>query len=193
VLFRSYTSSDTLNNLPSTICEAVRATSAATSFFEPVVIGPRQRKFVDGALGANNPVEQIWNEAQNVWCSGHTELNDMLKCMVSVGTGNPGTKSIQDNLVKLFTKTLVHIATDTEDTAKLFIARHRKLHETNRYFRFNVQQGLQDVGLEEYKEMGLIDAATANYMDMQEIKSTTDKCVINLKQKQCMYSVEDFS
>src|SRR6187402_2545693 len=112
VLLRSYTSSDALNNIPATICEAARATSAATSFFEPVTIGPRKRKFVDGGLGANNPVEQLWNEAQNIWCSNReVELSTLLKCFISIGTGNPGKKPIAEGSLKFFSETLVSIAT----------------------------------------------------------------------------------
>lgn len=43
--------------MPATIIEAARAISAATSFFEPVSIGAR--RFADGALGANNPVDEV--------------------------------------------------------------------------------------------------------------------------------------
>lgn len=194
VLLRSYTSDDALNNIPASICEAARATSAATSFFEPVTIGPRGRRFVDGALGANNPSDQLWNEAQIVWCkNGEIELGDLLKCFVSIGTGNPGSRPIAEGSLRFFSETLVKIATQTEDTAKLFVARHRRLYETKRYFRFNVQQGLQNVGLEEYKAAGLIDAATAEYMDGQEVKSAAEECALNLEQKQCVYSDLDFS
>lgn len=194
MLLRSYTSDDALNNIPASICEAVRATSAATSFFEPVTIGPRGRRFVDGALGANNPTDQLWNEAQNVWCQDeNNELSALLKCFVSIGTGNPGIKPIAGGSLKFFSETLVSIATQTEDTAKVFATRHRLLYETKRYFRFNVQQGLQNVGLEEYKKAGLIDAATAEYMDGQEVKSAVRECAVNLKQKQCMYLELDFS
>lgn len=194
VLLRSYTSDDALNNIPATICEAARATAAATSFFEPVTIGPRGRKFVDGGLGANNPVEQLWNEAQKIWCSsGETELSALLKCFISVGTGNPGRKPIAEGSLKFFSETLVGIATQTEDTAKVFVERHRLLYETRRYFRFNVQQGLQGVGLEEYKAAALIDAATAEYMDGQESRSAAQECAVNLKQKHCMLAELDFS
>ena len=194
MLLRSYTSDDALNNIPASICEAARATSAATSFFEPVTIGPRGRRFVDGALGANNPSDQLWNEAQNLWCKDEQiELGDLLKCFVSIGTGNPGSMPIAKGSLRFFSETLVGIATQTEDTAKLFVGRHRRLYETKRYFRFNVQQGLQNVGLEEYKAAGLIDAATAEYMDGQEVKSAAEECALNLKQKKCVYSELDFS
>jgi hypothetical protein len=88
---------------------------------------------------------------------------------------------------------LVNIATQTEYTAKLFVERHRRLYEGRRYFRFNVQQGLQELGLEEYKKTALIDAATTEYMDLQETKSAAQECSMNLKQKQCMFAEVDFS
>ena len=48
------------------IWEAARATSAASSFFDPIKIGQFGEEFVDGAVGANNPVAQLWNEAKIV-------------------------------------------------------------------------------------------------------------------------------
>jgi hypothetical protein len=112
---------------------------------------------------------------------------------VSIGTGDPGRKPIAEGPLKFFSDTLVKIATQTEDTAKIFVERHRRLHESGRYFRFNVQQGLQEVGLEEYKKSALIDAATAEYMDLRETKSAAQECSMNLKQKQCMFAEVDFS
>ena len=141
---------------------------------------------MDGGLGANNPVEQLWNEAQNIWCYDKgVELSGLLKCFVSIGTGNPGRKPIAKGSLKFFSETLVSIATQTEDTAKVFVERHRWLYEGKRYFRFNVQQGLQDVGLEEYQAAALINASTADYMDGQETKSAAQECAMNLKQKHC--------
>ena len=59
-----------------TIVEAALATSAATTFFKSVTIGVR--KYVDGALGSNNPVEYVWNEAQSKWCPDDGQIESML-------------------------------------------------------------------------------------------------------------------
>lgn len=145
-------------------------------------------------MGANNPIEQIWNEAQNEWCTGTSqELATFVKCVVSIGTGNPGIKPIAEGALKFFSETLVNIATQTEATAKIFAERHRLLYESKRLFRFNVEQGLQGVGLEEYKKDALIDAATSDYMDLPETKSAAQQCAANLKTKECMSVEEDFS
>lgn len=187
---RSYDLPDELN-IPATICEAALATSAATGFFEAVSIGARQ--FVDGALlGANNPVDEVEGEAANIWCSGTGDLKPLVKCFISIGTGNPGKRAIEDNMLKFLSKTLVEIATETENTERKFIARWAKHFDEKRYFRFNVDQGLQGVGLAEYKEQGAIEAATDEYLRHQSQKFRVRDCVQNLRQKQSVY-IEDFT
>ena len=149
---------------------------------------------MDGGLGANNPVEQLWNEAQNLWCHNEEiELSKILKCFVSVGTGDPGLKPISEGPWKFLSDTLVKIATETEKTAEVFVDRHYLLYERKRYFRFNVQQGLQGIALDEYKEAALIHAATVKFMDKQETRSATRECAVNLKEKQCRFAELDFS
>jgi predicted acylesterase/phospholipase RssA len=128
---RSYTLPDD-GEIPATIREAALATSAATGYFDPVSIGARQ--FVDGALGANNPV--------------------------------------------------------AEESEEMFIACWAKQYDEKRFFRFNVNQGLQEVGLAEYKEQGTMEAATAEYLRHQEQKFRVRDCIANLQQKQSVY-IED--
>ncbi|OAP55793.1 hypothetical protein AYL99_09945 [Fonsecaea erecta] len=169
-------------SVPATISEAALATSAATVFFDPVFIGARQ--FVDGALGVNNPVEEVEGEAADIWCAESGDVKPLVKCFISIGTGNPGKKTVEDNLLKFLSKTLVQITTETEETAKRFVSRWRQHLDENRYFRLNVEQGLQDVGLAEYREQGRIEAATHQYLDDQHQTSRVRHCVANLKQKQ---------
>lgn len=51
-------------NIRASICQAALATSAATTFFEPVSIG--DRSFADSGLGANNLVDEVEGEASNI-------------------------------------------------------------------------------------------------------------------------------
>lgn len=169
-----------------TICEAALATLAATSFFDPVSIGAR--KYVDGALGANNPVDEVESEISNIWCPDTREPKPLVKCFISVGTGNPGKQAIEDNLPKFLSKTLVDIATETEKTAMKFIERWAQHFDGKRYFRFNVHQGLQGVDLTECQQQGTIEATTEEYLDDQEQRSRVRDCILNLKQKQSPYS-----
>jgi len=188
IRLRSYS----LPDEPSTrakICEAALATSAATTFFEPVSIG--DRTFADGGFGANNPVDEVEGEAANVWCSETGDLKPLVKCFISIGTGNPGKKSFEDSMFKFLSKTVVQIATETEATEKKFIARWAKHFDDKQYFRFNVEQGLQNIGLEEYKKKGAIEAASEGYLTHMAQKFRVRDCIQNLRLKQSVY-IEDF-
>ena len=138
-------------------------------------------------MGANNPVEEVEGEASDLWCPETGDLKPLVKCFVSIGTGNPGKKAVEDHLLGFLSKTLKDIATETEDTEKRFIARWRKHFDQKRYFRLNVEQGLQDVGLAEYEEQGRIEQATAEYLDHQDRVFRVRDCVENLKGKQSVY------
>ena len=193
VRLRSYDSEDALVDDDITVWQAGRATSAATSFFDPIVIG-EGRAYVDGALGFNNPMTEVWLEAQNIWTPDQGNIEPMIKCIVSIGTGNPGTSPVGKKPWPII-RTLREIATQTEGTERIFAMEHRDLLDKSnvRYFRFNVEQGLQNVGLEEFERHGDISAATAKYLnDDQRVKYQLRDCAENLSSKQCIV-VEDFS
>ena len=177
-------------NVGTTICQAGLATSAATTFFDPVSIG--DRSFADGGLGANNPVEEVEGEASNIWCPDTGDLKPLVKCFVSIGTGNPGKKPFENSIIKFLGSTVVQIATETENTEKKFIARWAQHLDEKRYFRFNVEQGLQGIGLEEYKKKGEMEAATESYLTHTAQKFRVRDCIQNMRLKQSVY-LEDFA
>lgn len=121
-------------------------------------------------------------------CEGTGDLKPLVKCFISIGTGSPGKKAIEDNMLKLVSKTLPELATQTEHTEKNFIAKWRQHYDEKRYFRFNVDQGLQEVGLAEYQEQGLIEAATDGYLDHQAVAFQVRDCIQNLRLKQRVYT-----
>ncbi|KAJ5729684.1 Acyl transferase/acyl hydrolase/lysophospholipase [Penicillium malachiteum] len=177
---RSYDSLD--KNAPSpTICEAALATSAATRFFDPVSIGDRQ--FVDGAFGANNPIEEVEEEACDIWCSSKRNLQDLVKCLISVGTGVAGNQALDDNIVKFLSKTLVRMATKPAGVERRFMARWRRECEENRCFRFNVVRAMEDVLMTDYQKRSLIETATHDYLHLPRQKSAVDQCTLNLAGK----------
>jgi hypothetical protein len=167
-----------------TIWQAALATSAATSFFDSVKIG--DCTYGDGAMGANNPAREVQNEADKIWCETSGKLEPLVKCFISLGTGHEGINSISDKVWEFFSKSLVNVATDTIATAEEVATRWKHLQDT-RYFRFNVQHGLQYAGLADCKEgkIGLMEAATRDYLDSQETSRRVCSCVTNLRTKEC--------
>jgi predicted acylesterase/phospholipase RssA len=172
--------SDLLNSVK--IWEACRATSAASSFFDPVAIGRFQEEFVDGGTGANNPIAQVWNEAQLIW--GPEPLEGKVQCLVSIGTGVPSLKPFQDDILNIG-KTLIAIATETEQTAEQFRRDKSYLDSSGRYYRFNVMRGLETIGLEESTKKTEIAAATRRYVQSQEILMQMQACANNIAGREC--------
>lgn len=150
------------------IWEAARATSAATTFFDPITIGKYKQEFVDGGGGNNNPVQVAFDEAKICFPSLDIE------CLVSIGAGKGEVTAFGRNL-KQVGKTLVAIATDTDNTATTFAQTHQELgfEGTNqRLFRFQVEHGMEKVGMAEHEKIKDIAAATQVYMQGKDERGT---------------------
>jgi predicted acylesterase/phospholipase RssA len=134
------------------IWQACRATSAATTFFDPILIGPTGRRFIDGGILENNPINQVLKEARGVWPNREFVL-------ISIGTGSAPSGSFGGTLLEIIHR-MKDIVTETERTNQTFLAANRPMVESRQVFRFNVLHGLEDVGLQEHREIGRIEDAT---------------------------------
>jgi hypothetical protein len=141
--------------------------------------------FVDGALGANNPVVHVEEEAANVWCDNTGEIKPLVKCFVSIGTGNQGIRSVTDKGFKGLLQSLQGEATETEATNQQFEQRWREQMDTGRCFRFNVNTGLENVRMAEYRERDQIRQVTATYMEKRDTWRRVQACADNLRRKEC--------
>jgi predicted acylesterase/phospholipase RssA len=185
VRFRSYDSDGPgFSTRRSTILQAARATSAAPGFFEPVVIDGFT--FYDGGLRANNPSIEAWEEIRDVWKPRKDNVADIVSCFISIGCGNPGLQTIEKGAFKFLTESLANIATETKNTATRFHRANGELFRDKKCMRFNVEQGLQSVGLEEYKERNKIKNAAEEYIMDPTTIDNTYAVVKRLAQKQCM-------
>jgi len=154
-LLRTYINSAGVKNEDCAIWQAIRATSAAPAFFDPIQIG--DKKFVDGGFGCNNPVEFVYNEARETWPDRE------IGCIISLGTGmrralpleNPTWFDMRFPLPWI--RVLEHAATECETAHQEMLG---KKELRGKYFRFNVQQGLQGVSLTEWQKLGEVAALT---------------------------------
>lgn len=131
--------------------------------------------------GFNNPIEAVFDEAKSIW----PDVVQRIHCIVSIGTGLLELKDFGDNL-KEVVDTLKAISTETEETEKRFFKHHSSLGVGNRYFRYNVQQGLESVGLDEHKKLSQIEAATEYYLGLPQVKGTIDAFVVARAPNICM-------
>lgn len=160
--------------LPFTIWQAARATSAAPSFFDPLVV-KNITTLRDGGLRNNNPINEAMDEI-------NTEFGDKeIACIISIGTGVSKTEFFGNGLMSI-AKACAKIATDTEEAERTFRNNHTKPNQMlhDRYFRFEVDQGLQNVGMEEWKNMEHIWSVTTSYLDDLKRREMLDECATKL-------------
>jgi hypothetical protein len=115
---------------------------------------------------------------------GPQPLEGRIKCLVSIGTGVPSLKPFRDDAFNIG-KTLVAIATETEQTAERFRRDKSQLDNSGRYYRFNVDRGLEEIGLEESKKRKEIVAATRRYVGSQDVFKQMRACADNLRGREC--------
>ncbi|CUA66582.1 Alanine--tRNA ligase [Rhizoctonia solani] len=128
-------------------------------YFKPVTIDDSGVKitYVDGGVGANNPTVHMLNEAGRIF------LDQNVSCMMTIGVGHLHPIGISSKDLG------TSIAKDSERVAQEMARRFQ--NATNMYFRFNVDQGLQDIGPTDWEKMPEVVMHWRQYMQMFEVNS----------------------
>lgn len=174
-----------------TIVEASRATSAAPTFFKPAIINIQgvTMKYVDGGLAQNNPCSVVIEEAALVF------PNRKITCIISIGTGKPSTNHIEKQgvvgrLIPIeVAKAMVRIATDTENTHQELQRRYTP--RPNLYFRFNVEQGMQEVTMDEWNKLSAVMAHASQYVRSADVRPKLEEAAKILVERKSELSVSD--
>jgi len=135
------------------IHEVAHATSAAPYYFRSINISGL--KYLDGGLIANNPSKYAWAEANSMHlnhpsgnCPGHGSSGGV-RFLVSIGTGKRTAELIKSGKIRKALSILnkgVQSITDTEEDHELM---EDKVNNDDIYYRFNVEQGLEDMKLDD--------------------------------------------
>ncbi|KAI1737753.1 acyl transferase/acyl hydrolase/lysophospholipase [Xylaria scruposa] len=151
-LFTTYDSSAAFQDC--TIWEVIRATSAATTFFKSIELGRDKIEFIDAGFGHNNPCEVLIDEAEK-------QFPDRKQLQIlSIGTGLGDVVTIEDSRVSIL-KALKKMASTSTAVSNRLVDRYG---DGDQYFRFNVEQGLNDITLSDWQKTSTISAHTRNYL-----------------------------
>jgi predicted acylesterase/phospholipase RssA len=191
-LFRTYHASKN-QSYDCMIWEAARATTAAPTFFKRIVIGGAgsAEPFVDGGMGCNNPAAIVLQEAAAAFPGRH------VSCLVSIGAGHAQTISIPKPgllhwvLPLEVVNAMKRIATDCERTAHEVAKRFQETKDV--YFRFNVEQGLQDVGLAHWERLDEVTTHTKQYMLSVDTEKQLSSAVAAIQAKEQAFTTEQMS
>lgn len=187
VHLRDYVSLNEPKNGPETISEVALATLATSTFFEPAIVGGK--KYGSGTLKSINPVADVWAEAQAIWAKDGN-LDPLLKCFVSIGSGDPGQTPIKESGKQAAAESFRTFAAEATRSEEDFAEKHRELREDKRYFRFYVQQGLQSAGWDKKHSKAEVEIVTSLYINSQGEKLGSDDVVRTLVKKQAMNTTD---
>lgn len=135
------------------IWEVARATSAAPTYFQPRKTG--NREYLDGGMGANNPCEELYGEVRRM----NNGSNKCVRIILSIGTGknnkaarfNGKGRSRYWNYMNWAKKW----ASDAQGPHERMLRLQRERKEFP-YFRLNVEQGLDEMKLDEWRVRGAL-------------------------------------
>lgn len=160
------------NDRTTRIWEALRATSAAPTFFEEMQFGTPKVTYLDGGVGFNNPCSEVDYSAKALW-EGRS-----IGVIVSVGTGLQSIPSVQKMASWLpfglgtdisLASALAGMATST---ARVDNEMKRMYNNSDtKYYRFDVDRGLANVSLEQWMKEDEMASLTEQYMrDGQQLR-----------------------
>ncbi|TGO45639.1 hypothetical protein BOTNAR_0651g00010 [Botryotinia narcissicola] len=171
-LIRNYTSGKPDQvDYDCTIWEAGSATAAAPMFFGPVTFQQSKAKFSDGGTTINCPLPEVVNEARRLWNS------PQFACIVSLGTGWPANPKVKSGLLGSLGQTF-KVLTDAQKKYEGWVRGNRDdLNIKDRYFRFNVEQGTDQLKLDEWEETEEMTALTDSYLGQDKQMNEVERCV----------------
>ncbi|CUA74452.1 Nephrocystin-3 [Mus musculus] [Rhizoctonia solani] len=151
-----------------TIREAIYATMAHPDLFKGIEIvselGPQS--FIGGELGCSNPLAHVLSEIQRVY------PGRQVACIISIGAGHARTIQIPGPSLRrmiLGSQDVVvmkEMATDSERVAEEMAVRFRDVK--NVYFRFNADQGMQNLKAGSWERRDEVVAHTSAYLQKSE-------------------------
>ncbi|KAH7339460.1 hypothetical protein B0J17DRAFT_716483 [Rhizoctonia solani] len=167
VMFRSYAVAS--NPAPDcAIWQALYASMAHPELFRGIDIvgtsGPQS--FVGGELGCSNPIAHVLSEVKRVY------PDRQVACVISIGAGHARTIQVPDSgwrrmlLRAQDVVVMKDMATDSERVAEEMAVRFQDTKDV--YFRFNVDQGMQDMKAGSWERRHKVVAHTSSYLQKNE-------------------------
>lgn len=154
--------------------EAARATSAAPLYFNQMKMSHSIFTFSDGGMLRNNPIDTVCHEARQIWPTRDIGI------VISIGTGVAETSGLKNKFQSMLNVTLKALV-DPQAQAQDFerSAHGRDLITRGRYFRFNVEQGLQKTRMDDASQetSAKLQAYTETYLRGDNINISIDRCV----------------
>ncbi|KAG6899013.1 hypothetical protein C0995_007390 [Termitomyces sp. Mi166 len=158
-----------------TVVQAARATTAAPELFKPVSITSSglSETFVGAGLGHSNPTSLVLEEAVMVF-----GLSQTVACLVNIGAGHPG--HVSWNSSKFFRQKLVDLLNQIATNCETLIENQCCTRMPGVFYRLNVDQGLQKMGLDDWNRQGKIQTHSLAYLQKFKVAQELNSLVNTL-------------
>ncbi|KAG9093064.1 hypothetical protein FRC06_011684, partial [Ceratobasidium sp. 370] len=191
-IFRSYPV--LANQMPNcALWGVLRATTAHPELFKSIEIGEShlRESFVDGSLSCSNPLWHVLEEVEQLFPGRE------VASIISIGAGQ--ARTIQIPKPSPFQRILPinaiiamkEIAADSERVAHRMAKRFQGTKDL--YFRFNVDQGMQGVGISEWERLPEVNAHTRGYMQHVECDRSLDLAANVMKEGKGVVSAAEIN
>lgn len=77
-------------------------------------------------------------------------------------------------------RTLQRIASDTEETANMFLREHEELGHEHRYFRFSAPNGLAEISPDDMNQVRTVMNTTQDYIAQEGVYKQMSRCAESL-------------
>ena len=145
------------------------------------------------ALGANISADEAFKKIKKIYGLSFAEAESRLTCFTSIGTGHLGLNETTNDAGEMLRDTTVKVITQTERTARDFEESHFALFGAGRAFRFNVDHGLEKIGLDEWNQLRDIRAKTRNWLGHARHSNEVGLCAKQLANHVGMFMTKDDS
>ncbi|KEP48448.1 nephrocystin-3 protein [Rhizoctonia solani 123E] len=158
ILIRTYSAPE--NDGPKCrITQAALATAVTMGYFKPITINDSGIgvTYIDGGMSGNNPTAHMLAEVGQIFPDRN------ISCVFSIGSGHLRPISLKSKDLGLT------IAQDSERVAQEMARRFQ--YTADVYFRFNVDQGMQNIGVTNWEKMPEVVSHTQQYIKLFEVTS----------------------
>jgi hypothetical protein len=148
------------------------AACAAPRYFPPISLGPASETYMDAGFGCNNPILQVHKEAELLF-----DDDREISCIISLGTGQRKINKLEtpswlDQFIPTnLIKGMKRLTVSSDKKALEMEAKYAGIEDL--YYRFNVEHGLEDIGLADSAKLGII--RTLEYMERPSVSAKLDR------------------
>jgi hypothetical protein len=158
-----------------TVVDAVLATCSTQPAFAPASLGASHKKqeYIGAGLGTNNPIREVITEAHLLF-GGDSGVVSLL----SLGCGHPGIIAMPaDGDKETFFVLMQAMMLDCEKRAREM---KEHLGQLGIYFRFSIEQGMQESHFRPKNDLSWVITQTENYLSDSEISGQLDSAMRSL-------------